>query len=379
MGKRIALPALFLLVITIFPTATSPVSNPNPATPSTTTTNTTPTILGPTAAFTYNPCVMCAVPGDLVFFDASWSKGPSGITLYIWNFGDSTPTQNTTSPTINHDYFGYPNKWKVSLTVTDGNKQTDTISQQVLFEVHPVYTYHPSFLLAGQPVLFNATGSISYNATSPIQAYLWTFGDGTTGTGQIIKHAYNNPGLYRTTLELVTSDGDPQVSETVIVTNVTTSPPIFTGTFKDINVTITGSITYDTTTETLTASLSITATNMTTGQTLYTKTVSFTKTYPPGTTNPRFILAIPLATVTLGVRCIFRSDTGAITCIITKNPDLDHDGMVDLQDVSEMIYDFGSIPGSPHWEPNADLAGDNAIDLTDVSIAVYSFGTQVFT
>jgi PKD domain len=377
MSKRIALPALILLIITLFATSTSPALNP--ATTKTTT-NTTPTILGPTAAFTYNPCVMCAVPGDLVMFDASWSKSPTGtITLYAWNFGDNTPIQNTTNPTTSHDYFGYPSKWIVSLTVTDSNKQTGAISQQVLFEVHPVFTYHPSFPLVGQPILFNATASISYNGTSPIQAYLWTFGDGTTGTGSMIKHTYNNLGLYRTTLELVTSFGNPQISETVIVTNTVTSPPIFTGTFKDINVTIAGTISYDTTTQTLTASLTITATNMTNGQTLYTKTVDFTRTYPPGTSNPRFILAIPLSTTSLGVRCAYRSDTATVNCMITKNPDLDQNGTVDLQDISAIVYDFGSVPGSPHWDPNADLAGENAVDLIDVSIAVYDFGTPVFT
>jgi hypothetical protein len=377
MSKRIALPALLLLIITIFPASTSPALNPAPTK---TTTNTTPTILGPTAAFTYNPCVMCAVPGDLVMFDASWSKSPTGpIALYAWNFGDNTPIQNTTNPTTSHDYFGYPGKWIVTLTVTDSYKQTNMISQQVLFDVHPVFTYHPSFPLVGQPVLYNATASISYNGTSPIQAYLWTFGDGTTGTGQLVKHAYNNVGLYRPSLELVTSDGNPQISETLIATNTVTSPLIFTGTFKDINVTISGTISYDTTTQTLTASLSITVTNTTSGQTLYMKNLNITKTYPPGITDPRFIISIPLATVTIGVRCSYKSDTGTLSCIITKNPDLDQNGTVDLQDVSAIVYDYGSVPGSPHWDPNADLAGDNAIDLIDVSIAVYDFGMPVFT
>lgn len=377
MSKRLALPALLLLIITAFPTSTNPALNPMATK---TTTNTTPTILGPTAAFTYNPCTLCAVPGDLVMFDASWSRSPSGpITIYSWNFGDNTPVQNTTSPTTTHDYFGYPNKWTATLTVTDNSKQTNTISQQVLFEVHPVFTYHPSFQMAGQPVVFNATASISYNSTSPIQTFLWTFGDGTTGSGALPKHIYNNPGLYRTTLQLVTNDGNPQISETVIVTSAIISPPIFTGTFKDINVTITGTINHNTTTQTLTASLILSITNTTSGQTIYMKSLNITKTFPFGTINPRFLLAIPLPTVTLGVRCTFHSDTGATSCMISKNPDLDHNGTVDLQDVSTMVYDFGSVPGSPHWDPNADLAGNNVIDLTDVSIAIYDFGISVFT
>src|SRR6266566_1324404 len=59
----------------------------------------------PIAAFTYNPCVLCAVPGDLVSFQGNWSLATSGtifnasdsvsyesgtnpITGYAWNFGD---------------------------------------------------------------------------------------------------------------------------------------------------------------------------------------------------------------------------------------------------------------------------------------------------
>src|SRR5207245_8250987 len=46
----------------------------------------------PLATFTYNPCVMCAAPGSIVFFNANYSWSPVGqIASYTWNFGDHAP------------------------------------------------------------------------------------------------------------------------------------------------------------------------------------------------------------------------------------------------------------------------------------------------
>ncbi len=373
MKNRAAIPALFLLIITIFPVGANPTTTPR------TIAYTTTTSLGPTAAFTYNPCVMCAVPGDLVMFDASPSRTTaSAITLYTWNFGDNSATQNMTSPSINHDYFGYPSKWIVTLTVTDNNKHTDTISQLVIFLIHPVFTYHPTIPAINQQVLLNATTSTSYNSTSPILAYQWTFGDGTTGIGKITTHAYTAPGQYRITLQLTTSDGNPQVSETIFVGILPTSQIIFQGTFQNINVTVTGTINHDSTTHTLTANLSITAVNDTSGQTLFAKNENFSATYAASTQNPRFIVAIPLGTLTLGLGCAFRTDTGTTFCVLSKNPDLDNDGKIDIFDMGMIELAYGSTPGSPHWNLNADLADHNTVDLIDASIAELDYGFPVF-
>ncbi len=213
-ASTIALTVALLLLATV-PAAAIRVPS---TTTSTTDSSTSPRPFGPTAAFTYNPCVMCLVIGDLVFFNASWSASLFGtITFYTWNFGDGSPPLNTTNPSINHDYTGQPAQWKVTLTVTDNHGQTDTLTQLVMFDIHPFFSLHPTRPLVGQPVIFNATDSISYNTNNPIKTYLWSFGDGTNATGVIVKHAYVTPGIYRVALTLVTSNGIPQISETVRV------------------------------------------------------------------------------------------------------------------------------------------------------------------
>ncbi len=105
----------------------------------------------PLAAFTYNPCVLCAVPGDLVSFQGNWSLAPSGKILnYTCDFGDGTAQVTTTSPYVSHDYYGVPGEWLVSLTVRDSSGLTDTVSQLVLFYVAPRFTFGPADPLIGQ-------------------------------------------------------------------------------------------------------------------------------------------------------------------------------------------------------------------------------------
>jgi PKD repeat protein len=110
----------------------------------------------PLAAFTWNHCVLCVVPGDLVFFDANWSVSPassiSSIISYTWNFGDGSPLVKTTNPLINHDYFGFPGKWVVTLTVQDAGGSTDTVNQLVLFDTVPRFTFQPKTPAVGEQV-----------------------------------------------------------------------------------------------------------------------------------------------------------------------------------------------------------------------------------
>ena len=172
----------------------------------------------PIAAFTDTPCVPCAVPGDLVSFQGNWSLSREGtIVSYTWNFGDRTPEEKTTSPFVSHDYYGYPGQWLASLTVADSNGLTDIISQLVIFYVIPRFAYSPSKPTTMEPVIFNASSSISYNTTSPITGYMWSFGDGATGTGKLAIHAYSSSGPYRVALTLQTASGDPSISQTIIV------------------------------------------------------------------------------------------------------------------------------------------------------------------
>jgi len=114
------------------------------------------------AGFTYDPCVPCVPPGDLVLFNANSSLALTGtIVAYTWDFGDGTLPVKSSSPLVSHDYYlASPNEWNVTLTVQNSSGLTDTIKQPVIFYVVPRFTVHPTRPLVGETTTFNASESI---------------------------------------------------------------------------------------------------------------------------------------------------------------------------------------------------------------------------
>jgi len=63
-----------------------------------------------------------------------------------------------------------------------------------------------TFTMDNLSVTFNA--SSSYDPDGNITAWLWEFGDGEKGTGEIVTHKYLSSGTYKVTLSIVDDDGD---------------------------------------------------------------------------------------------------------------------------------------------------------------------------
>src|SRR5690348_10548132 len=49
---------------------------------------------------------------------------------------------------------------------------------------------------------------------------------------------------------------------------------------------------------------------------------------------------------------------GVVSCPVSKDPDLDHNGTEDLLDASAIDAAWQSTPASPIWNPDADLNAD---------------------
>src|SRR2546429_7647090 len=98
----------------------------------------------PLAAFTYESCVACVPPGDVVSFNGNWSTSNTPIVSYVWDFGDGSPPVKTSTPMTTHLYGGTPAKWQVTLTVQDWAGLTRTKRQQVLFRGVPRYEFPPA-------------------------------------------------------------------------------------------------------------------------------------------------------------------------------------------------------------------------------------------
>jgi len=93
-------------------------------------------------------------------------------------------------------------------------------------------------LSAGEPyrgymnedILFD--GSYSHDSDGSIKSYAWTFGDGSSGTGMRVSHAYMRAGTYPVTLTVTDDDGNKgSASTTALIYGPNTPPltPVLTG------------------------------------------------------------------------------------------------------------------------------------------------------
>ena len=74
----------------------------------------------------------------------------------------------------------------------------------------------PENPVVNETIIFNA--SLSYDPDGNITAYEWEFGDGATGTGEIVNHSYSSPGNY--TVNLTVTDDDGAKNSTSKIVNV---------------------------------------------------------------------------------------------------------------------------------------------------------------
>lgn len=188
----------------------------------------------PQASFAYWP----AKPylNMTVNFDAS-SSTPEGfndkITSYKWDFGDGTPKQTKSNPTITYNY-QQAKTFTVTLNVTDNEGLWSTTSKPITIypEFGPTanFTWTPTQPYINQITTFNASKSTTgwcakTQRFSPIQNYKWNFGDGTGNiivTDPIIYHSYGQSGNCTVTLTITDVDGrSSQVSAIIQVANVT--------------------------------------------------------------------------------------------------------------------------------------------------------------
>jgi len=157
----------------------------------------------PVAQFTFVPQT-----DGRVFFDASNSSGglSNGTPSFTWDFGDGT---SGSGATITHAYI-VSGQFAVKLTVTNAAGQSDELTLFVpVFEIRPVaqFTFVPQ---TDGRVFFDASNS-SGGLTNETPNFTWDFGDGTTGDGVRITHAFNVSGLFTVKLTVTNTAGQTDV------------------------------------------------------------------------------------------------------------------------------------------------------------------------
>jgi len=104
--------------------------------------------------------------------------------------------------------------YKIYLNATDDVGLTKKSNDAwLMVHAHPVanFTWNPLVPEAGQIVTFNASSSTPDGGT--IVSYVWSFGDGGTGSGETPTHFYSSAGNYTVSLNITDSEGLWDVKE----------------------------------------------------------------------------------------------------------------------------------------------------------------------
>ncbi|MGD2066798.1 MAG: PKD domain-containing protein, partial [Candidatus Bathyarchaeota archaeon] len=187
----------------------------------TSTTTTTITVIAakqsPSASFEVSPTSPNV--NETVNFDASDSSDSDGtVEDYVWEFGDG----NTATGEIVTHIYSSNGTYTVTLTVTDNDSLTDTATMYVTV-VQPVEldVTEPD-PKAGEDQTVNAESEVKFDGSEStdnvgIVKYEWDFGDGKTGTGVNVTHAYKEAGNYTVTLTVEDAAGNRK-SDTCAIT-----------------------------------------------------------------------------------------------------------------------------------------------------------------
>ncbi len=159
----------------------------------------------PTLSFTHAPAL--PTTRDDVRFNATAEDRDGAIASVVWNFSDGTP--EASGAVVTHR-FATPGTYKVTVTATDDDGATRTVSKDVTVKKsEPIvdFTMSPHQNPAPKPgdvVQFT-------DRTTPgdvaIVNWTWAFGDGGSSTQQNPVHSYGQPGNYSVKLSVRDAEG----------------------------------------------------------------------------------------------------------------------------------------------------------------------------
>jgi PKD repeat protein len=161
------------------------------------------------------------IEGDTGAFSATATDAGGDALTYTWDFGDG---DTATGASVSHAWV-QDGTWTVKLVVSDGTDQdTDTLTVVVSNGAPSILSAEGEDGAEGTALAFVAVGSDP--GADDVLTWAWDFGDGTTGSGAIVSHAYADDGVY--TVSLVLSDDGGESVDTTFTVTVTNADPVIT-------------------------------------------------------------------------------------------------------------------------------------------------------
>ncbi len=153
------------------------------------------------AAFSFGSS---AIEHSPVSFNAGTSTHDPhfSITSYSWNFGDGSPLGSGVSPSHSYSHSG---NFIVTLTVHDSHGGSSTVSHVIgVADRRPSASFTAPSGTVGRSVSFTGHGS---DPDEGIASYRWSFGDGSSGSGQHVRHTFRHSGTFHVTLTVRDASG----------------------------------------------------------------------------------------------------------------------------------------------------------------------------
>ncbi len=158
-----------------------------------------------------------------------------------------------------------------------------------------------------------------------------------------------------------------------------------TSTLSGSSVTTTGSLSIDMRTFQASGSLMVNAVNTTTGLTSFSKTymLSGLQLFKPMnslTYRAGFLLNVAVMPYALSMGFFVRLTglTLSTSNLLTRQLDINGDGMVEIIDVAIAASSYGAVLGGANYNPKADFNADGMINIIDISIIAAQFGSKAF-
>jgi len=161
--------------------------------------------------------------GEVASLTAAGSVDPDGeILTYRWDFGDGAVAEG---PQVQYAWTK-PGVFAVVLTTTDNSGTPSaqaTTGFNVVVSAAPVADAGPDQTVTASVVRFD--GGASRDADGAITRWDWDFGDGQTGSGPQVEHAYAAPGTYEVKLTVIDDSGAPlNVDEDRLLVTINATP-----------------------------------------------------------------------------------------------------------------------------------------------------------
>ena len=158
----------------------------------------------PTANFAVSPTN--PVVGQDVFVNGALSLAGPGHTIasYQWDFGDGSKKSGVTAA---HDY-GASGTFTITLTVIDDAGQLGVASKTVTVGTGaPTASFSFAVTAPGShTVTFDGSASTAVGQAI-VSTYIWSFGDGSSGSGVVTSRSYAAAGTYTVTLTVTDNLG----------------------------------------------------------------------------------------------------------------------------------------------------------------------------